>query len=605
MATASCSLLGASPLPPDDLRRRKCASEGDCCSVRFRICGSFDLGEAFGSSSSSHTCLSRRCVGLALLECVRSLVSHGLLAASVEQSGECGGVSWGCLDSTNGCPDACVYDGNASVARAHDRCLSGFGSGCLGLEPRKVGRVARSGLFEALAAREADLVYVSEDSGESGRTLKGGLDWLFCLSKVLAGTCKRGCDSVVSCPADLSWRRKIEICCLKRATDGLVSLSHTVVLGDSSSTIKDLVNCDEHVNQLLGVPSQFGTYQNLQRELHRDSKGLMGCFEGASRGPGRGTAKRWEVLKLAMEAALGRSILARQNAELMRRRPERFVVILVEKKHVSGIPIAGLQRSKGVAFATEDGRGAKPIGGIGNVTLQQLETSTNSANIKRETCKPPAFSLRMRDNAFAGALAGTFVSLCLHPVDTVKTVLQAQNLGHRSLFHTLVSIVSERGASGLYRGLGSNLTSSAPISAIYAYTYESVKAALISRLPKEYHALAHCAAGGCASIATSFVYTPSECVKQRMQVGSSYSNSWLAFWGILRNGGLSLLYSGWGAVVCRNVPQSVIKFYTYEGLKHLALNDRSSGSPLGTIQTPLVKCNLRLCFHCMANKTFF
>ena len=43
---------------------------------------------------------------------------------------------------------------------------------------------------------------------------------------------------------------------------------------------------------------------------------------------------------------------------------------------------------------------------------------------------------------------------------------------------------------------------------------------------KEYHAIAHCTAGGCASIATSIVYTPSECVKQRMQIGALYRNSW-------------------------------------------------------------------------------
>jgi hypothetical protein len=35
----------------------------------------------------------------------------------------------------------------------------------------------------------------------------------------------------------------------------------------------------------------------------------------------------------------------------------------------------------------------------------------------------------------------------------------------------------------------------------------------------------------------------------------------LAFRGLLKNGGLPLLYSGWGAVLCRNIPQSVIKVW--------------------------------------------
>jgi len=39
------------------------------------------------------------------------------------------------------------------------------------------------------------------------------------------------------------------------------------------------------------------------------------------------------------------------------------------------------------------------------------------------------------------------------------------------------------GVKGLYRGLGSNLASSAPTSAIYTLTYEAVKAGLLRHLP--------------------------------------------------------------------------------------------------------------------------
>jgi hypothetical protein len=35
-------------------------------------------------------------------------------------------------------------------------------------------------------------------------------------------------------------------------------------------------------------------------------------------------------------------------------------------------------------------------------------------------------SLSVRSNAVAGACAGTVVSLCLHPIDTVKTVIQVR-----------------------------------------------------------------------------------------------------------------------------------------------------------------------------------
>ncbi|KAK9072914.1 hypothetical protein SSX86_009350 [Deinandra increscens subsp. villosa] len=197
------------------------------------------------------------------------------------------------------------------------------------------------------------------------------------------------------------------------------------------------------------------------------------------------------------------------------------------------------------------------------------------------------YGLAKQEHAFAGAFAGTFVSLCLHPMDTVKTVVQSCHTDQRSIPYISKSIISERGLLGLYRGIASNIASSAPISAIYTFSYESVKAALLPLFAKEYHSLAHCVAGGCASVATSFVFTPSERIKQQMQVGSHYQSCWNALLGIVGKGGFLSLYNGWGAVLCRNVPHSIIKFYTYESLKNVffTLNE-ANGQPT-TISTLL------------------
>nr|CAD1844827.1 unnamed protein product [Ananas comosus var. bracteatus] len=188
-------------------------------------------------------------------------------------------------------------------------------------------------------------------------------------------------------------------------------------------------------------------------------------------------------------------------------------------------------------------------------------------------------------HAIAGALAGTLVSVCLHPIDTIKTIIQANGASQKSFSDILRHIITEKGVVGLYRGISSNITSSAPISAIYTFTYESVKGALIPVLPKEYHSLAHCIAGGCSSLATSFVFTPSERIKQQMQVGSQYQNCWNALIGCLEKGGITSLYVGWGAVLCRNIPHSVIKFYTYERLKQLFLTAAAPNSTLSSWQT--------------------
>lgn len=56
----------------------------------------------------------------------------------------------------------------------------------------------------------------------------------------------------------------------------------------------------------------------------------------------------------------------------------------------------------------------------------------------------------------------------------------------------------------------------------------------------------------------------------------------------MQQGGLPTLYKGWGAVLCRNVPQSVVKFYTYEGLKRWIQRDQPRDTPLSTPQALVI-----------------
>ncbi|KAL2902595.1 Mitoferrin [Bienertia sinuspersici] len=210
----------------------------------------------------------------------------------------------------------------------------------------------------------------------------------------------------------------------------------------------------------------------------------------------------------------------------------------------------------------------------------QSESSSSVTN-------KPHQLLAKQDHAVSGALAGICVSLCLHPIDTVKTIIQSCQPGQKSICYIGQSVLSERGLPGLYRGITSNITTSAPISAIYTFTYESMKEFLLPSLAKEYHSVAHCTAGACASIATSFVFTPSERIKQQMQVNSKYQNCWIAVQRIIETGGLRSLYTGWGAVLCRNIPHSIIKFYTYESMKQMLMSSQPPNKQPNTLQTNL------------------
>lgn len=90
----------------------------------------------------------------------------------------------------------------------------------------------------------------------------------------------------------------------------------------------------------------------------------------------------------------------------------------------------------------------------------------------------------MSANAVAGAIAGTLVSICLHPVDTVKVAIQAECSAREPIAKVIARMMSKRGVFGLYSGLTTSLASSAPISAIYTASYESVKGKLLPMFPE-------------------------------------------------------------------------------------------------------------------------
>ncbi|KAL6549980.1 hypothetical protein OROMI_020468 [Orobanche minor] len=185
----------------------------------------------------------------------------------------------------------------------------------------------------------------------------------------------------------------------------------------------------------------------------------------------------------------------------------------------------------------------------GIVTFDEVDSSEIETSFSAKEISP--YALAKQEHAFAGAMAGVFVSLCLHPMDTVKTVIQSCRVDRKPLHDMGRSIFTERGITGLYRGISSNIVASAPISAVYTFTYESVKKSLLPLFPK-------------AVVQMS------------------------AFIEVVQKGGVLSLYTGWGAVLCRNVPHSVIKFYTYESLKQIMLPSTKS-----TAQSNLVAMDSR------------
>ena len=171
-----------------------------------------------------------------------------------------------------------------------------------------------------------------------------------------------------------------------------------------------------------------------------------------------------------------------------------------------------------MATTVEKRRGARGARSASSPPSRTRDAPRKDAREARRGRKRRSGSWTTGANAAAGAVAGTLVSVVLHPVDTIKVAVQADRAAREPLTKVVRKMLSARGVSRLYSGLSASLASSAPISAIYTAAYEAVKAKLLPMFPEERSWVAHCVAGGCASVATSFVYTPSECVKQRLSL---------------------------------------------------------------------------------------
>lgn len=70
---------------------------------------------------------------------------------------------------------------------------------------------------------------------------------------------------------------------------------------------------------------------------------------------------------------------------------------------------------------------------------------TEPVNSHLRACSKHEGPFARQEHAFAGAFSGIFVSICLHPVDTIKTVIQTCCAEQRSLRYISQSIVSARG----------------------------------------------------------------------------------------------------------------------------------------------------------------
>jgi len=163
--------------------------------------------------------------------------------------------------------------------------------------------------------------------------------------------------------------------------------------------------------------------------------------------------------------------------------------------------------------------------------------------------------------ALGGGVALPLAIGCMHPLDTIRTHMQAALHAEQDFASAWRSI----GWRGFFRGIGPSIAWAAPQGAIRLACYESCKASLSAgALGPGAAAVALSAVVG--DLASSFVKVPRELITQRMQTGR-YASGAAAVRSILRDDGPAGLLRGYASTCLRDAPFMVLLFISYEQFK--------------------------------------
>lgn len=201
----------------------------------------------------------------------------------------------------------------------------------------------------------------------------------------------------------------------------------------------------------------------------------------------------------------------------------------------------------------------------------------------------------------AGGLAGGIASGLLLPLDTLKTMRQADP-AIKSIQQALKKL-QMKGFSGIYSGLLPAVFGSIPSSALYFGSYETMKSFLYyhQETLRISRPLIHMLAAIGGNIASSFIFVPKDVIKQQLQAFRTDSVIWS---GINRNvkslttldvvheifskRGFRGFYPSYRATLLRNMPGAALRFTIYEELKLLTSKLAGDSSPWSGLQVDFI-----------------
>ncbi|XP_027087050.1 calcium-dependent mitochondrial ATP-magnesium/phosphate carrier protein 1 [Coffea arabica] len=168
-------------------------------------------------------------------------------------------------------------------------------------------------------------------------------------------------------------------------------------------------------------------------------------------------------------------------------------------------------------------------------------------------------------SALAGGLSCALSTSLMHPVDTIKTRVQASTL----TFPEILAKLPDLGVRGLYRGSIPAILGQFSSHGLRTGIFEASKLVLINVAPTLPDFQVQSVASFCSTFLGTAVRIPCEVLKQRLQAGL-YDNVGQAIIGTWHQDGLKGFFRGTGATLFREVPFYVAGMGLYAESKKVA-----------------------------------
>ncbi|XP_019198507.1 PREDICTED: mitochondrial substrate carrier family protein C-like isoform X2 [Ipomoea nil] len=168
-------------------------------------------------------------------------------------------------------------------------------------------------------------------------------------------------------------------------------------------------------------------------------------------------------------------------------------------------------------------------------------------------------------SALAGGISCALSTALMHPIDTVKTRVQASTL----TFPQIMSKLPEFGWKGLYKGSTPAILGQFFGHGLRTGIFEASKLLVINIAPTLPNMQVQSTVSFCSAILGTVVRVPSEVLKQRLQAGL-FDNAGEALIGTWKQDGLEGFFRGTGATLLREVPFYVAGMGLYAESKKAA-----------------------------------